>query len=63
MSEDLKSPERREFFRKAGLGAGAAVAAAATASTAAAAPADEAQGKLGYRETEHVKTYYDSARF
>ncbi len=57
---------RRDFFRKAGLGAGAAGAVAAAISRTP-AKAVEAGGKApggkGYRETEHVKKYYDLARF
>ena len=64
MSEDLKNPDRRAFFRKAGLGAGVAAAAAVSASAASAdGKVDGAESKLGYQETEHVKTYYDLARF
>ena len=57
---------RRDFFRKAGLGAGAAGAVAVTLSRTP-AKAAEAGGKApdgkGYQETEHVKKYYDLARF
>ena len=51
---------RRAFFR-AGAGAvvGGAVVAVGTGRSAAATP-DE--GAAGYRETEHVRRYYDSAR-
>ena len=51
---------RRDFFR---AGAGAVVGGAALAATGkkaeAAAPGPNA---AGYRETEHVRRYYDSAR-
>jgi nitrous oxide reductase len=57
---------RRDFFRKAGLGAGAAGAVAATLSRtpakAAVAGGKATDGK-GYQETDHVKKYYELARF
>jgi hypothetical protein len=57
---------RRDFFKFAGLGAGAAGAAAVaikTAGAAAAEPPDDRLRRSGYRETEHVKRFYDLARF
>jgi len=57
---------RRDFFRKAGLGVGAAGAAAvglAAERGAAAEPAEPAPGSAGYRETAHVKKYYELSRF
>lgn len=57
---------RRDFFRKAGLGAGAVGAAAVTLSGSpvkAAVEDDKAQKGSGYKETAHVKKYYDLARF
>lgn len=53
---------RRDFFRTAGLGG----AAAAVAATGLAAPAKAAEAKpepQGYRETAHVKRYYELAKF
>ncbi|HEY9536125.1 MAG TPA: formate dehydrogenase [Kiloniellaceae bacterium] len=52
---------RRDFFKKAGLGAGAA----AVSMTAAKAVAVEAtpSKKSGYTETDHVRKYYELARF
>jgi hypothetical protein len=55
---------RREFLKLAGIGTvtgGAALAAGAQ--TAAAAETRRSDGSLGYRETEHVKTYYKLAKF
>ena len=51
---------RREFFRLAGAGAvaGGAAMVAGTGEAEAAAP----EGGAGYRETDHVRRYYDSAR-
>lgn len=57
---------RRDFFRKAGLGVGAAGAAAVglTAKRGEAAEAAErAPGSAGYRETAHVRKYYELSRF
>ncbi|WP_029056789.1 twin-arginine translocation signal domain-containing protein [Stappia stellulata] len=53
--------DRRSFLKLAGLGA---VAGSATL-VAGEAVADEAlpETAAGYRETEHVKTFYKSARF
>jgi hypothetical protein len=65
-SKDIESMERRDFMKKAGLGIGAvgAVATGLPKATAAAAPGTgEKTGKSGYRETEHVKKYYATARF
>jgi hypothetical protein len=61
---DRKDLDRRSFMKLAGLGAGAASASIGLGATEAAA--DNAKGKpehAGYRETEHVKTYYKMARF
>ena len=63
MSEDKSKlrESRRDFLKMAGVGTVAA-GAAAVAAKPAKADAD-AQGKAGYRETKHVKTYYELARF
>jgi hypothetical protein len=58
------SPARRAFLKTAGLGAGAAAASVAgavalDATPAAAASAGQAEG---YRETAHVKRFYDLAK-
>lgn len=68
MSKDkgLKSPERRKFFRKAGVGIGAAgaVALGVPAEPAKAAGTTGSDVRAGaYRETEHVKKAYETARF
>lgn len=63
MSEnDRVSAERRDFFRKAGLGLGALGAAAVTLAAGEAEAAPEERGG-GYRESDHVKRYYELARF
>ena len=64
MSEDARTdgPSRRNFLQLAGVGTVAGGVAALSAGEAAALEADEATGP-GYRETQHIKTYYDSAKF
>ncbi len=56
---------RRQFIKAMGV-AGGAVAAVAVAGEAVAEVADEpkteTKGSQGYRETDHVRAYYDSAR-
>jgi len=55
--------DRRNFFKKAGIGAGAA-AVAVTASQVGAVEAVSAPTKgSGYSETDHVRKYYELARF
>ncbi len=66
MKQEIKSIERRTFLKRAGLGVGAvgAVAVGLSKSSAAAVPGTGAKpGGRGYRETEHVKKYYEVARF
>ena len=56
---------RREFLKTAGIAgaaAGLAVAAGTGPAQADRAPQDAPKG-LGYQETEHVRTYYELARF
>ena len=63
--KETTSIDRRDFFRKASLGvgvAGAAVAGLSTSKTEAAEPVAGASNGAGYRETEHVKKYYELAR-
>ena len=65
-NETLKSPGRRAFFKKAGVGVGAAgVVAAGLSGNSAKAEVKPGKGfKQGaYRETEHVKRYYELAAF
>ncbi|MBQ73462.1 MAG: formate dehydrogenase [Gammaproteobacteria bacterium] len=57
------TPSRREFLKTAGLGVGvAAVAGGVVSADDAEAATLQDEKKTGYRETEHVKKYYDSAR-
>jgi hypothetical protein len=59
------SKRRRFLFALGASGAGAAAAVAAPGVTATVAPAAVAAPKGrpgGYRETEHVRDYYDTTR-
>ncbi len=64
--KQVQETDRRGFLKLASIGTIASGAAlltgeAATAKNAAAETSDK--GSAGYQETEHVKTFYDSARF
>ena len=64
MKEVNKSLHRRDFLKAAGLtGATAGVAAVAFNTKSAKADISGAGAKSGYQETEHVKKYYELARF
>jgi hypothetical protein len=54
---------RRDLLKIAGLGSVAGAAAVATAAGKAEAAAETDSKGSGYRETEHVRTYYDLAKF
>lgn len=55
---------RREFLKAAGAtGAAAGIAAVTLSGTSAEAAVSKAGKATGYQETDHVKTYYDLARF
>ncbi len=54
--------DRRGFLKLAGLGALSGGALLASGSSGASAREEGTQQGL-YRETEHVKTYYELARF
>lgn len=55
--------DRRGFLKFAGLGTVAGSAALVTGKPAEAVEAAPAKGGSGYRETDHVKAFYKSARF
>ena len=62
---ETKKPEtvsRRGFFGTAGKGLAVGVGAAVTAASGVEA-AEDSGNKGGYRETPHVKTYYESTKF
>ena len=65
MAHDKSSTTaRRNFLKLAGVGAAAStVAATAQVVPAVAAEAAPAAAKPGYRETEHVRKVYETARF
>ena len=54
---------RRDLLKIAGLGGVAGAAAVATSAGKAEAAAKLDTKSSGYRETEHVRTYYDLAKF
>ena len=59
--QDVGQTGRRDFLKLSALGA----AAAGTVIASGSATADEVKSVSGsgYRETEHVKTFYGTARF
>lgn len=61
MSDEKKAASRRDFLKLAGLAAPAAAVTVVAGSTGAEAAVPEKSG--GYRETEHVKKYFEVARF
>lgn len=60
-----KAFPRRDFLKAVGLASGAfgAAAVSLSAESAKAGAADNDRKASGYRETEHVRTYYRLARF
>ncbi|MFQ5773289.1 MAG: formate dehydrogenase [Kiloniellaceae bacterium] len=54
---------RRDFFRSVGLGAGVAAVGLSASTVKAAAPSKASAKGAGYRETDHVKKFYELARF
>jgi hypothetical protein len=54
---------RRDFLTIAGVGTVAGGAALVTGAKPVKAAETRADGSLGYRETEHVKTFYKLAKF
>ncbi len=66
MSQHKSELGRRDFLKKATLAGGAAAGVAAVAlsngKSAEAAVQSGSGNAAGYRETEHVSTYYELAR-
>lgn len=60
---DRTATDRRGFLKFAGFGSVAGAAALLFKSDKAEAAEVGPDGRLGYRETEHVRTFYESARF
>ena len=54
---------RRGFLKQAGVAVGTAGVAAVVSTQAPAASETADTKSTGYRETEHVRTYYELARF
>ncbi len=60
-----RSTNRRNFLLAAGLGCAGAVAAVATGGKNAAKPAkqvDAAASEKKYRDTEHIRKYYETTK-
>ena len=62
MSDKAKSG-RRDFLKLAGIGAVTGGVALAVSQDRAEADEALSDTSAGYRETDHVKTYYDLAKF
>ena len=60
-TKEIRSTSRRDLLKLAGLAVGVAGAAAATSPAKAAAPVARPKDG-GYRETDHVRKYYELAR-
>jgi len=62
--KEIGSIARRDFIKKTGFGVGVVGAVATGLSKTAAATGDDGvKASRGYRETEHVKRFYETARF
>jgi len=70
-TKEVKAPDRRDFLRRAAFGAGAVAVAGASLSSGGAKAKTPATGMCttgdraadtGYRETEHVRRFYELAR-
>jgi len=62
-SRTAQQIDRRRLLTGAGLAIGAAGATVVSTAAPAAASEPQAPQQDGYRESEHVKTYYRLARF
>ncbi len=60
-TKDIRTTSRRELLKFAGLAVGVAGATAVAGTAKASVPVERAQDG-GYRETEHVRKYYELAR-
>ncbi len=60
---DKTTTDRRSFLKFAGIGTLTGGAAMAVGSVPVQAAKDLQKGGSSYRESEHVKTYYELARF
>lgn len=62
-SKEKQRVARRDLLKIAGLGGVAGAAVVATSAGKAEAVAKPDTKSAGYRETAHVRTYYDLAKF
>ncbi len=60
---DTTSADRRRFLKLAAFGLAAGMAAEAAGDGEANAAERDSEKRAGYRETDHVRQYYDLARF
>jgi len=60
--KEKSATDRRDFLKLASLGTVMTGATIVATGSAQASPVEEVEGS-GYRETAHVKTYYDSMKF
>ena len=60
--KEVAQEDRRDFLKRSAVSV-AAAGAVALAGKAATADEPLVQGGAGYRETDHVKAFYNSARF
>lgn len=64
MDDKQPDPARRQLLKAAPLGALAIVAGRAAAKdTPPAAPEAQPDAQRGYRETEHIRRYYETAAY
>jgi DMSO/TMAO reductase YedYZ molybdopterin-dependent catalytic subunit len=65
MSDQGERPaaKRRTFLKLLGLGGAAGAAALASGGTATGEASELEQRETGYRETAHVRKFYETAKF
>jgi hypothetical protein len=65
MSEatERKAAKRREFLKLMGMGGVAGAATLAAGAVGSAEAGEAAKPQTGYRETAHVRKFYETARF
>ena len=61
--KDSQDVARRDLLKLAGLGGVTGAALMATSTGTVEAASEAARKDSGYRETEHVRTYYELAKF
>ncbi len=62
-TEDSQKVARRDLLKLAGLGGVTGAALMASSTGKAGATVEAGRKDSGYRETEHVRTYYELAKF